>query len=57
MNSFEQQRFNALYQQPLLNLRLQGMRPSTVDAYSRAVRRIPEYFDRLPDTLTTVVLQ
>jgi len=53
MNSFEQQRFNELYQQHLLNLRLQVKRPATIDAYSRAVRRITEYFDHVPDTLTT----
>jgi integrase/recombinase XerD len=32
MNSFEQQRFNTLYQQHLINLRLQGKRPATIDA-------------------------
>jgi integrase/recombinase XerD len=53
MNAIEQQRFNQLYQQHLINLRLQGKRPSTIDAYSRAVRRITAYFDRLPDKLTT----
>jgi len=57
MNSFEQQRFNHLYQQHLVNLRLQGKRPSTIDAYSRAVRRITEYFDLVPDTLTTADLK
>jgi len=36
-----------------MNLRLQGMRPSTVDAYTRAVRRITEFFDKTPDTLIT----
>ena len=30
-----------------------GKRPSTIDGYSRAVRRITEYFDQVPDTLTT----
>ena len=52
MNTIEQQRFNSLYQQHLINLRLQGKRPSTIDAYSRALRRITAYFDQVPDTLT-----
>jgi site-specific recombinase XerD len=53
MNFSEQQRFNVLYEQHLTNLKLQGKRPATIDAYSRAVRRITQYFDRTPDTLTT----
>ena len=53
MNTIEQQHFNVLYEQHLINLRLQGMRPSTIDAYSRAVRRITEFFGKTPDTLTT----
>jgi len=57
MNTIEQQRFNELYQQHLINLRLQGKRASTIDAYSRAVRRISDYFDCVPDTLTTADLK
>lgn len=57
MNTIEQHRFNELYQQHLINLRLQGKRPSTIDAYSRAVRRITAYFDRVPDSLTTADLK
>ena len=45
-------RYYYLYEQHLINLRLQGKRPSTIDAYSRAVRRISEFFDRVPDTFT-----
>jgi site-specific recombinase XerD len=52
MDIFEQQHFNSLYQEHLNNLILQGKRPSTIDCYSRAVRRITSYFDRTPDTLT-----
>jgi site-specific recombinase XerD len=52
MNTSEQQHFNHLYQQHLTNLTLQGMRPATIDAYSRAIRRITTFFDRSPDTLT-----
>ena len=53
MNTIEQERFNTLYQQHLINLKLQGKRPATIDAYSRAVRRITDYFNRVPDTLST----
>ncbi|MCG6202943.1 phage integrase N-terminal SAM-like domain-containing protein, partial [Psychromonas antarctica] len=57
MNTSEQQHFNLLYQQHLTNLTLQGMRPATIDAYSRAVRRITQFFDQSPDTLTKVSLR
>ena len=57
MNNSQQQRFNFLYEQHLINLRLQGKRPATIDAYSRAVRRIFAYFDKSPDGLTTANLK
>lgn len=52
MNELEQQHFDSLYLQHLTNLKLQGKRPATIDAYARAVRRITAYFDRTPDTLS-----
>ena len=57
MNTSQEQRYNYLYEQHLTNLRLQGKRPATIDAYSRAVRRITAYFDQVPDTLTTAHLK
>mgnify|MGYP000507123528 FL=1 len=57
MNTIEQQRYYYLYEQHLINLSLQGKRPSTIDAYSRAVRRISEFFDRAPDTFTVADLK
>ena len=57
MNSSQEQRYQHLYEQHLINLSLQGKRPSTIDAYSRAVRRITQYFDQVPDTLTTAHLK
>jgi len=57
MNPSEQERFNFLYEQHLTNLKLQGKRPATIDAYSRAVRRISEFFNRPPDTLSTAELR
>ena len=53
MNQREQQRFDKLYQQHLTELKLQGMAPKTISAYSRAVRRIAAFFDRCPDQLTS----
>ena len=53
MNISEQQRFDFLYEQHLTNLTLQGKRPATIDAYSRAVRRISAFFDCCPDNLST----
>jgi integrase len=52
MNQEETNRFNQLYQRHLRLLKLQGKSDKTIDAYSRAVRRISEYFDCCPDQLT-----
>ncbi len=52
MNPTEQARFRCLYQQMQQALTLQGKRPKTIDAYSRAVRRLVDYVDRCPDNLT-----
>lgn len=49
----EQSRFDEQYQRLLRMLKLQGKRDKTIDAYSRGVRRVAEYFDCCPDTLTT----
>ena len=51
MNSSQQAHYPYLYEQHLINLSLQGKRPSTIDAYARAVRRITAFFDKAPDTL------
>ena len=48
----EQKRFDALYDKHLLALKLQGMSASTIDVYARAVRRVTEYFDCVPDQLS-----
>ena len=37
--------FKKNYQTHLKHLKLKGLQPKTVDAYSRAIRRIGEYFD------------
>jgi len=37
--------FNQQYQQHLQHLKLKGLQPKTIDAYSRGVRRIGDYFN------------
>ncbi|MFQ3247940.1 MAG: site-specific recombinase XerD [Arenicella sp.] len=51
MKPSEQSRFDSFYQQHLSVLRLQGKADATIDAYSRAVRRVSAFFDCCPDTL------
>jgi hypothetical protein len=52
MIASEQKRFNGLYEQHLRALKLQGYSASTIDVYARAVRRVTEYFDCVPDQLS-----
>jgi len=52
MNPNEANRFNKLYQSHLRLLKLQGKSQKTIDAYSRAIRRVSEHFDCCPDQLT-----
>ena len=53
----EVNRFNKLYQRHLRLLKLQGKSQKTIDAYSRAVRRIRDHFDCCPDQLTLEQLE
>lgn len=53
MNKAQQHRSDYLYEQHLTHLTLQGKRPATIDAYTRALRRITHQLDKSPDTLTT----
>jgi len=57
MTPTEANRFKKLYQRHLRLLKLQGKSQKTIDAYSRAVRRISEYFDSCPDQLTPEQLE
>ncbi|CAM4390010.1 phage integrase N-terminal SAM-like domain-containing protein [Vibrio agarivorans] len=52
MNPTDTERYHSLYEQHLTNLKLQGKRPATIDAYSRPVRRITQFFGCCPDTLS-----
>lgn len=51
MNNSEANRFNKLYENHQRYLKLQGKAKATIDAYSRSVRRIRDYFDCCPDKL------
>jgi len=46
------QQFYRYYSKHCKYLKLQGLRPKTVDAYSRAIKRIGNYFDSQIDNLT-----
>jgi hypothetical protein len=52
MNKAQQARFDLLYQKHVNALRRQGKAENTIDGYSRALRRITEFFDLCPDKLT-----
>lgn len=52
MNSAQQKKFDTLYHKHLSALRRQGKAESTIDIYARAVRRVTEYWNKCPDTLT-----
>ncbi len=52
MNKAQKKRFDLLYQKQLDALKRQGKSKNTIDAYSRAIRRITEFFDLCPDQLT-----
>jgi len=51
MKPAEAKRFDKLYQRHQQTLKLQGKAPKTIEAYSRAVRRVRDYFDCCPDKL------
>ncbi len=45
METLYESDFNKNYQTHLKHLRIKGLQPKTIDAYSRAIRRIGSYFD------------
>ena len=57
MNSTEQMRFTRLYEAMQRALNLQGKAAATIEAYSRAIRRVTDYFDRCPEDLTAEELK
>jgi len=52
MTAPSEAKFKRQYQTHLKHLRLKGLRPETIDAYSRAIRRIGAYFDHEIDELS-----
>jgi len=44
--------FDQQYQSHLKHFKLKGLQPKTIEAYSRAIRRIDEYFEHQIDNLT-----
>lgn len=57
MNKAQQKRFESLYRKHVSALKRQGKAESTIDVYSRALRRITDFFDCPPDTLTQEQLE
>lgn len=57
MHKAQQKRFDSLYRKHLSALKRQGKADSTIDLYSRAIRRVREYFDCPPDILTVEQLE
>ena len=57
MTKKELKRFNELYATHLRMLKLQGKAQKTIDAYSRAVRRVKDHFDCCPDKLSPKQLE
>jgi site-specific recombinase XerD len=58
MTSLSEIHFKQNYQTHLKHLKLKGLQPKTVDAYSRAIRRLGEYFDHhLNDLSETQLLE
>lgn len=52
MNTASSAHFDLHYQSHLKHLKLKGLQPKTVEAYSRAIRRIGDYFDHQIDRLS-----
>ena len=56
MTTIATEHFDRQYQTHLKHLKLKGLQPKTIDAYSRAIRRVGDYFYRRIDTLTEAQL-
>lgn len=52
MKSTDEAQFEQNYQLHLKHLKLKGLQPKTIDAYSRAIRRIGKRFDHRINSLT-----
>jgi integrase/recombinase XerD len=56
MTASSQAEFDQRYELHLKHLKLKGLQPKTIEAYSRAVRRMGEYFNRQIDDLSSAQL-
>ena len=56
MNPVTKVEFDQRYQTHLKHLKLKGLQPKTIDAYSRAIRRMGDYFDHAIDNLSPAQL-
>lgn len=52
METQEKLRFDTLYQNHLTTLTLQGKAAKTIEAYTRALRRLADFVDRCPDDVS-----
>jgi len=52
MTSSSNKEFKQNYQTHLKHLKLKGLQPKTIEAYSRAIRRIGQYFGYKINKLT-----
>jgi integrase/recombinase XerD len=53
MRTSNNPQFNRYYELRSRHLKLKGLQPKTIDAYSRAMRRIGDYFDFEVDALSS----
>ena len=56
MNTSSLIRFDQHYQTHLQHLKLKGLQPKTIEVYSRAIRRVGDYFDHQIDDLSVAQL-
>ena len=52
MATIATEHFDRQYQTHLKHLKLKGLQPKTIEAYSRTIRRVGDYFDHQIDDLT-----
>jgi len=57
MNTAQKKKFQSLYRKHVSALQRQGKAASTIDVYSRALRRVTEFWDTCPDGLTQEQLE
>lgn len=56
MNPSTKAEFDQRYQAHLKHLKFKGLQPKTIDAYSRPIWRMSDYFDYATDNLSSAQL-